>query len=152
QRAREEFGQEEMVPGFLEGFATFYADVEDENGATGFTSEHNGAWFCDVAWAARAIDGEGAVDAFIEAAGHHRKAAKAATRRASLRSAKTEPFDHFAGPLAVEGGGVHHHDAAISSPPCDRNNAAVPERPDALFFCGVGAFGVVPAEDFVAQR
>ena len=67
-----------MVPGFLEGFAAAYADVEDQDGAAGFSGEHDRAGLGDVARAAWAVDGEGAIDAFFQAASHHRQATEAA--------------------------------------------------------------------------
>lgn len=66
--------------------------------------------------------------------------------------AKAQPFDDFAGPLAVEGRGVHYNYAVIAVPPNNRNDDAMPEGPDAALACGVDALGVLPAEDFVAQR
>jgi len=68
-----------VVPGFFEGFAAAYADVEDQDGTAGFSGEHDRAGLGDVTRAARAVDGEGAIDAFFEAAGHDREAAEAAT-------------------------------------------------------------------------
>jgi len=71
-------GQKEVIPGFFEGFAAANADVEDEDGAAGFSGEHDGAGLGDIAGAARSVDREGAIDAFFEPASHHRQAAKAA--------------------------------------------------------------------------
>ncbi len=68
-----------MVPGFLEGFAAVHADVEDQDGAAGFSGEHDRAGLGDVTRAARAVDGEGAIDAFFQPASHDRKAAEAAS-------------------------------------------------------------------------
>lgn len=76
-RAGERSGQKEMVPGFFESFAAAYADVEDEDGAAGFSREHDGPGLGDVTRAARAIDGESAIDAFFKAAGHNGESAEA---------------------------------------------------------------------------
>ena len=40
----------------------------------------------------------------------------------------------------------------IAVPPYNGNDDAVPEGPDAALASGVDALGVLPAEDFVAQR
>lgn len=68
-----------MIPGFLECFSAADADVEDEDGAAGFTGEHYRARLGDVTRAARAINREGAIHAFLEAASHHSEAAETAT-------------------------------------------------------------------------
>jgi len=71
-------GKQEVVPSFLESFSAADADVEDEDRATGFSGEHDWAGFGDVTRAARAINREGAIDAFFQATSHHCKSAKAA--------------------------------------------------------------------------
>jgi len=144
--------QEEVVPSFFEGFAAADADVEDEDGAASFSGEHDGAGLSDVARAARAINRKSAIDAFFQAARHYGEAAEPSAGRASLGGAKTKPFDYFARPLAVEGSGVHHNDAVIAVPPNNGNDDAMPESPDAAFAARVDALGVLPAENFVAQR
>lgn len=68
---------EEVIPGFFESFSAVYTDVEDEDGATCFSCEHDGAGLGDVAGTARTVDGERAVEAFFETASHDREAAKA---------------------------------------------------------------------------
>lgn len=75
--AGERGGQQEVIPGFFESFSAIDADVEDEHGAAGFSGEHDGAGLGDVTRAARAIDGESAIDAFFEAARHDRETAQA---------------------------------------------------------------------------
>lgn len=132
-RACEWRGQEEVVPGFFERLAAAYADVEDQDGAAGFSREHDGAGLGDVTRAARAVNREGAIDAFFEAAGHHSQSTKAAAGRTSLRRSEAKPFDHFACPLSVKSRGVHHDDAVIAVPPDNRNDDAVPKRPNAAF-------------------
>jgi len=77
--AGERGGQEKVVPGFFEGFAAVDADVEDQDGAAGFSCEHDRAGLGDVTRAARAINREGAIDAFFQAASHDREATQAAT-------------------------------------------------------------------------
>ena len=77
--ARKRSGQEEVVPGFLKGFAAVYADVEDEDGAAGFSGEHDRAGLGNVTRAAGAVDREGAIDPFFEAASHDCEATEAAT-------------------------------------------------------------------------
>jgi len=144
--------QQEMVPGFFKSLAATHSDVEDKNRATGFSSEHDGAGLGDVTRAARAINREGTIDSFFQAARHHRKSTKAAAGRTTLRCTEPEPFNDLARPLAVEGRGIHHDHALIAVPPDNRNDNAVPERPDAAFARGVDALGVLPAENFVAQR
>ncbi len=72
-------GQEEVIPGFLESFAAVDADVEDQDGAAGFSGEHYRAGFGDVARAAGTVNREGAVNAFFEAASHDGEASKTAT-------------------------------------------------------------------------
>lgn len=75
--ARKRSGQEEVIPGFLEGFSAVDSDVKNKDGAAGFSGEHDGAGLGDVARAARTVDGEGAIDAFFEAASHYGQSAKA---------------------------------------------------------------------------
>ena len=150
--ASEGSGQQEVVPSFFERFTAVDADVEDHDGASGFPREHDRAWLGDVARAARAIDGESAIETFFEAPGHHSEAAQTAAGGATLSRAEAEPLDDFARPLAVEGGGVHDHNALVPSPPNHGDNHTVPESPDAPFSGGVGFLGVVPAENFIAQR
>ena len=77
-RASEWGGEQEVVPGFLESFSAVDTDVKDEDGAAGFSGEHDRAGLGDVARAAWAVDGEGAIDAFFQAASHHRQATEAA--------------------------------------------------------------------------
>lgn len=69
-------GQEEVIPGFFESLAAAYADVKDEDGAAGFSCEHDRAGLGDVARAAGAVDGERAIDAFFQAASHDRQSAE----------------------------------------------------------------------------
>ena len=145
-------GQEEVVPGFFEGFAAADADVEDQDGAAGFSCEHDRAGLGHVARSTRAINREGAIDAFFQAASHDRESAKAAAGRTSLSSAEAKPFDDFASPLTVEGRGVHYDYAVIAVPPDNWNDDAVPEGPDAPFARGVNALGILPAQNFIAQR
>jgi len=76
--AGERGGEQEVVPGFLESFSAVDTDVEDKDRAASFSGEHDRAGLGDVARAARAVDGEGAIDAFFQAASHHRQAAEAA--------------------------------------------------------------------------
>jgi len=80
------------------------------------------------------------------------ESAQAAARRTSLSGAETEPLDHFARPLPIERGRIHHHDAAVARPPRDWNDHPVPERKDAALARRVGPLGMLPAQDFVAQR
>jgi len=129
--ASEWSGKQEVVPGFFEGFSAVDANVEDEDRAASFSGEHDRAGLGDVTRAARAVDGEGTIDAFFEAARHDREAAEASARRTSLGCAEAKPFDYLASPLTVEGRGVHDHDAVIAVPPDNRNYDAVPEGPDA---------------------
>lgn len=68
-----------MIPGFLECFSAADADVENEDGAAGFSGEHDGAGLGDVTRATRAINREGAIDSFFQAASHNRQAAQTAT-------------------------------------------------------------------------
>ena len=60
-----------MIPSFFESFAAVNTDVEDEDGATGFSGEHDGAGLGDVTRSARTVDCESTVDAFFEATSHH---------------------------------------------------------------------------------
>jgi len=124
-------GKQKVVPRFLESFSAVNADVEDEDGAAGFSGKHDRAGFGDVPRAARAVDSEGAIDALFETASHDGQAAEAASRGTSLSCAEAEPFDHLASPLTVEGRGVHDHDAVIAMPPDNRDDDAMPEGPDA---------------------
>ena len=68
-----------MVPGFFEGFAAVDADMEDHDGAAGFAGEHYRAGFGDVTRAARAVNGERAIEALFEAARHDGESAKTAS-------------------------------------------------------------------------
>lgn len=68
-----------MVPGFFESFAAVDSDVKDQDGAAGFSGEHDRAGLGDVARAARAVNREGAVDAFFQSASHDCEATQAAT-------------------------------------------------------------------------
>lgn len=69
-----------------------------------------------------------------------------------MRCTETKPFDYFSSPLAVEGRGVHNHYAVIAVPPDNGDYDAVPEGPDAALASRMDALGVLPAENFVAQR
>src|SRR5580693_9981491 len=141
-----------MVPSLLESDAAIDADVEDHYGASGFSREDHRTGFRYVAWTTRPVDGEAAIHAFAEAFGHDGEAAQTAARRTSLGGAEAEPLDDFACPLAVERGGIHDYNTVVSVPPDDRNDHAMPERPDDLFLRGVNAFSVLPAHHFVTQR
>jgi len=68
-----------VVPGFLKGFAAVDANVEDEDRAARFPGEHDRAGLGDVTWAAGAVDREGAIDSFFQAASHDGEATQAAT-------------------------------------------------------------------------
>ena len=68
-----------MVPGFLESFSAVDADVEDQDGAAGFSGEHYRAGLGDVTRTARAVDGEGAIDALFQAASHYSEPTQAAS-------------------------------------------------------------------------
>src|SRR5258708_3046301 len=83
---------------------------------------------------------------------HPRQSAQSAPRRPPLRRPKSQPLDHLARPLAIESRRVHHHRAMISVPPHNRNNHAMPERPNAPLPRSVHALRMLPAEHFVAQR
>ena len=112
-------------------------------GAPVLRGEHDRAGLGDVAGAARTVDGKRAVLALFDAPGHDGETAQAAARGTSLRRAVTQPFDDFAGPLAVEGGGVHHDDAVIAAATrqsgmitrCQK--AQMQRRPEAINICGV---------------
>ena len=142
---RERRGQQEVVPSSFESIAAAHADVENENGTAGFAGEHHRPGLGDVARAARAINCKSAIDAFFQPTRHHGESAKTSARRASLRGSESQPFDYLAGPLAIKGRGIHHHHAVVAVPPDNRNDNAVPERPDAALAAGVDALGVLPA-------
>jgi len=72
--------KQEVVPGFFKSLAVFDADVKDRDGATSATSQHDWTGLGDVARAARAINGEGAVLPFHDALCHDGEAAQAAAR------------------------------------------------------------------------
>ena len=150
--AGERRGQQEMVPGIGEGFAAVDGGVKNDDGASSFSREDDRAGLGDVTRAARAVDGENGIAALLHAPGHDRQPAKAAARRTSLRGVKAQPFDHLARPLTVKRGGIEDHDAAISGPPHNRNNTAMPEGKNATLAGGIGALDVLMAEHFIAQR
>src|SRR3989454_3809309 len=117
-----------QIPGAVKSVSGLESHVEDHDGAAGPTGQHHRAGFGDVARATRAINGEGDVEAVLEALRHHRKTPQAAARRAALRRPIPQPLDHPPGPLAVEVGAVHHHNAAATRPPHHRKDRTVPER------------------------
>ena len=79
-RAGEGRGKQKMIPGFFEGLAAIDADMEDHDRAAGFSCEDDRTGLRDVAWAAWAVDGEGAIDTLFEAFGHDREAAQSSAR------------------------------------------------------------------------
>lgn len=145
-------GKQKVVPGFFKGSSPADANVKDQNGAAGLAREHDRAGLSHVTRATRTINREGAIGALCEAARHYREAPQSAAGRTPLRRAKAQPLDDFARPLAVEGGGVHNHNAVMTMPPNDGNDNAVPKRPDDALAGGVDALRVLPSVNFVTQR
>ena len=73
--AGEGFGKQEMVPGAEESFAAFDAGVQRDDGAAGAAGEQDRAGFGDVAGAAGAVDGEGAIAVHASGLGSTAKSA-----------------------------------------------------------------------------
>ena len=140
-----------MVPGLGESFAVVDANVKYDDGATGFSSEHYRTGLGDVTWAPRTVDGKSAIEALLQALGHDSQPTQTAARRASLRGAKAQPLDHLACPLAVKRGGIEDHDAAISGPPNNGNDDAMPESKNTPAAHRINALDVLITEDFKAQ-
>ena len=74
---RKRSGQKEVIPGFFEGFSAVDANVKNQNGAAGFSGEHDRTGLRNVTRSARAVNRESAIDTFFEAASHDRQSAKA---------------------------------------------------------------------------
>src|SRR5215471_6281517 len=144
--------EQKMVPGFFERLTVLDADMEDRDRAARTSCKHDRTGLGDVARSAGTVDGEGTVLPFLDALGDHGQTAQAAAGRATVRGGEAEPLDDLASPLTVEGCGVHDHDAHVPRPPGNGNDDTVPEGPDAAAARGVNLLGMVPAEDFKAQR
>src|SRR6266481_5311724 len=140
-----------MIPSVGECFPAIHADMKHHHRTTRLAREHYRTRLGHVARTARPVNRERAVDSFLQPARHHREPSQSAARRTSLRCTKSQPLDHLARPLPIESRGVHHHRSVIAMPPNNRNNDAMPERPNAPLPRSVHALGMLPPEHFVSQ-
>ena len=141
-----------MIPCLLNGFAAIDSDVKHHHGHPVLRASITGPGLAIY----RGPRGPSIVKA-QSSPSLSRRAITASPRkppRDELPCAvpKPEPFDHFARPLPVERGGVHHHDAAVPRPPRNRNDYPVPECKNASLVRRIGPLGMLPAQNFVAQR
>src|SRR5215469_8242533 len=141
-----------MIPGFFDGFSAIDTDMKHLNRRAGHARQQHRADLGDIARPSRSVNGKTCITPLAKSPRHHLQATQASARGAALRRAKSEALDHFARPLAVKGGGVHDHDAAVSAIPGDGQNHAVPERPDAWMIVRRKPVHSRAPEDLKSQR
>src|SRR5436309_447933 len=141
--------QQEMIPGLEKSLAAIHADVKDQDRASRFPCQHHGSRFRHVPRPAWAVDRECAIYSLFQPPRHHRQSPQPSARRTALRRAESQPLNRLARPLPVERRRVHHHHAVVSVPPHNRENDAVPKRPDASLARSIHSLCMLPAQHFV---
>ena len=133
-------------------YARLQANVKDDDRTSSAARQNHRSGFRDVTRAARAVNRECDVLAFLDALGHHREPFDRAAARTALRGTKSQALDDAPRPLAVEIYGVHHDDAAVAPNPSGGKYAAVPKSCNAGFAVMLDEHRVARADDVKTQR
>src|SRR5437879_7123549 len=120
-----------MIPGLLNRLSAVHAYVEHHDRCARHPRQQYPAYLGHITRPAGPINRERAVVSLGDALRHHLQSAQPAARGTPLRCAEAQTLDHFAGPLAVERRGVHHHNFPVACIPGNRHDYPMPERPDA---------------------